>query len=194
MAMPNSVPEPTVWTVEMLRDLPDDGKRYEIIDGELLVSPAPRLRHQQTLVELLMRLHPYLRATGAGYAYVAPADVDFSRTAVVEPDLFVVPLVNGRPPDAFHEVRRLLLAVEVLSPSTALYDRQVKRRLYQRERVPEYWIVDCDARLIERWRPDDERPEILDETIDWHPEGASEPLAIDLVALFAEIAGDTRSP
>lgn len=194
MAMPIPVPEPTVWTVEMLRDLPDDGKRYEIIDGELLVSPSPRWRHQRAAQTLLLRLSTYLDASRAGYAYFAPADVEFSRLRVVEPDLFVVPLVDGRPPNHFHEVRRLLLAIEVLSPSTALYDRQKKRRLYQSERVPEYWIVDCDARLIERWRPDDERPEILTESLAWHPEGASAPLVIDVAALFEEVGDDSPSP
>lgn len=73
----------------------------------------------------------------------------------------------------------------MLSPSTARYDREVKRRLYQREGVPEYWIVDLDARSIERWRPSDEAPEVFRETLVWHPRGAGEPLAIDLLALFA---------
>lgn len=191
MAMPNPIPEPTIWTIEMLRDLPDDGNRYEIIDGELLVSPSPRWRHQRAVRALLMRLSAYVEPQRIGYVYQSPADVDFSRTTVVEPDLFVVPLVDGRPPNYFQEVRRLLLAVEVLSPSTARYDRQTKRRLFQRERVPEYWIVDCDARLVERWRPDDERPEILTDTIAWHPEGASEPLVIDLVAFFDEVGDDS---
>lgn len=193
MAMPNPVPERTVWTAEMLRDLPE-GSRYEIIDGELLVNAAPRWSHQRAVRSLLLRLAAYTDTHRVGYAYFAPADVDFSHTNIVEPDLFVVPLTDGRPAEEFREVRRLLLAVEVISPSTARHDRVVKRQLYQRERVPEYWIADCDARLIERWRPDDERPEILGETISWHPEGASEPLVIDLVALFAEIEGETPSP
>ena len=62
-----------------------------------------------------------------------------------------------------------LLAVEVLSPSTARADRTVKRRLYQRAGVPEYWIVDLEARLVERWRPADERPEVLTDTLTWRP-------------------------
>jgi Uma2 family endonuclease len=194
MAMPNPVPARTVWTAEMLRDLPDDGKRYEIIDGELFVSPAPRLIHQRAIGELFVHLRAYLRANGVGYAYFAPADVEFSDSNLVEPDLLVIPPVEGQLPRKASELRRLRLAIEVLSLSTARLDRHWKRQLYQRERVPEYWIVDCDARLIERWRPHDERPEILGETITWHPEGASEPLVIDLVALFAEIEGETPSP
>ena len=64
-------------------------------------------------------------------------------------------------------------------------DRSVKRQRYQRQRVPEYWIVDMDARLVERWRHDDERPEIISGLIKWNAGGVSEELEIDLPALFA---------
>lgn len=97
---------------------------------------------------------------------IAPADVEFNHDRMVEPDLFVVPLLDGRVPRTWEEAGRLLLAVEILSPSTARADRTVKRRLYQSEGIPEYWIVDVDARLMELWRPDDDRPEILIERLD----------------------------
>ena len=73
----------------------------------------------------------------------------------------------------------------LLNPARA--DRVQKRRLYQRAGVPEYWMVDLDARVIERWRPDDERPELLDERLTWHPGGAGEPLVLDLPAFFAKV-------
>jgi Uma2 family endonuclease len=79
--------------------------------------------------------------------------------------------------------------IEVLSPTTARADRHVKRRLYQRERVPEYWIVDVDARLVERWRPEDQRPEILAEQLAWQPEPSQPPLVIDLAGYFREVLG-----
>ena len=82
-----------------------------------------------------------------------------------------------------------LLAVEVLSPSTARYDRIVKRPRYQRTGV-ECWIADLDSRLVERWTPDATRPEICASVIEWQPIGASAPLVVDLVALFQEIVGD----
>ena len=82
-----------------------------------------------------------------------------------------------------------MLAVEVLSPSTARRDRREKRRLYQRF-ADEYWIVDLDARLVERWRPGDVRPEVLDETLSWQPAGAVEPLVVDLAAYFREAWGE----
>jgi Uma2 family endonuclease len=77
-----------------------------------------------------------------------------------------------------------LLVVEVLSPSTARYDRITKRMRYQRSGVGEYWVVDVWARAIERWTPHDARPEVLDERITWHPAGASAPLVIDLEDFF----------
>ena len=100
-----------------------------------------------------------------------------------------LPLVDSRRPRSWVEAGRLLLAVEVLSPSTARTDRQVKRRLYQREGVPEYWIVDIDARIIERWRPADPRPEMLADSLVWQPEGANEPLEISLPEFFGMVAG-----
>ncbi|MGH7717648.1 MAG: Uma2 family endonuclease, partial [Gemmatimonadaceae bacterium] len=109
---------------------------------------------------------------------------------MVQPDLFAVPLVEGRKPRTWEEAGRLLLAVEVLSPGTARADRDVKRRLYQRHRVPEYWIVDVDARLVERWRPDNLRPEILAATLEWRPDPERAPFEIDLVRYFAEVAGE----
>jgi len=83
------------------------------------------------------------------------------------------------------DVKSLLLAVEILSPSTARADRHRKRIIYQSQRVPEYWIVDGDARLIERWRPDDERPEILAESLVWRPRDDVVAVTIDLPTFFA---------
>lgn len=84
---------------------------------------------------------------------------------------------------------RLLLVVEIPSPGTARADRLVKRRLYQRQGVPEYWIVDVAARLVERWRPEDERPEILTEHLEWQPAPVREALRVDLAAYFGEVVG-----
>ena len=192
-----AMPAPTAkWTIEMLRALPDDGNRYEVIDGELFVTPAPSFAHQRAVLELGARLLGFLREHAVGAVVVAPADVEFEEPhSMVEPDVFVVPLVGGRPPRDFAEAGRLLLAVEILSPSTARSDRTVKRRLYQRQNVPEYWIVDLDPRpgalwALERWRPEDERPEIITDRIEWQPDPAQPPLAIELPALFREVWGE----
>jgi Uma2 family endonuclease len=95
--------------------------------------------------------------------------------------------VQGRRPERWSDVRQLLLAVEVLSPSTARADRTVKRHLFQRVGVPDYWIVDVSARLVECWRPDESRPEVLSGTLVWRPNPDTPALEIDLPQLFAEI-------
>jgi Uma2 family endonuclease len=182
--------ETTRWTAEMVRGLPSDGNRYEVIDGELFVTPAPSWNHQEAVLQLVLRLHAYVAADALGHVIVAPADVKFADDQMVEPDAFVVPLVQGKRPRNWQEAGRLLLAVEVLSSSTARADRQVKRRLYQRQNVPEYWIVDVDARIIERWRPEDERPEILSERLAWQPDAMQPALELDVDGYFQEICGE----
>jgi len=175
------------WTVDDLQDLPDDGNRYEIIDGELFATPSPSPRHQDAIVEMYVLLREYLSRERVGHAFVSPADVIFSPKRVVQPDLFVAPLVAGRRPDRWDDVGRLLLAVEVLSPSTARADRVDKRALFREEGVSEYWIIDLDARTVERSTPADPRVEVLADQIEWTPEGAASPLTIDLTRYFARV-------
>jgi Uma2 family endonuclease len=177
------------WTAEMVRTLPDDGKRYEVVDGELLVTPSPVRRHQRMVAHLLRLLADYAEQGGFGEALCSPADIGAGERTVVQPDLFVVPLTTGQSAEEWVEVRELLLAVEVLSPSTARADRHLKRRLYQREGVPECWIVDLDARLIERGRPGEERAELLADELLWQPVAAVPPLRLDLPQLFGRIDG-----
>ena len=98
-----------------------------------------------------------------------------------------MPLVGVRRPEHFDDAKRLLLAAEILSPSTARADRVAKRTLYRDEKVPAYWIIDLDARAVERSTPDESRPEILVDQLDWLPDGASEPLVVDLPAYFRAV-------
>ena len=175
------------WTAEMLRALPDDGKRYEIVRGELLVTPSPSWTHQLAVKRLLVQLDTYLRSTRRAEVFDAPADVELETDSVVQPDVFVVPRVDGRTPRRWQDAGRLLLAVEILSPSSARGDRIVKRRLYQEHDVAEYWIVDLDARFFERWRPVDERPEIITERLEWRDVPDVAPFVIELQPYFAEV-------
>jgi Uma2 family endonuclease len=186
MAMPT---QKTSWTADMLQNLPDDGNRYEVIDGELFVSPAPSLLHQQASAVLFRLLDPYGISVGLQVLY-APAAVRSSATREVQPDVFAFLRRPGRLPDRFLEMKELCLAVEILSPSTARVDRYRKRALYQSEGVPEYWIVDVDARMTERWRPSDAEPEVLLTGIRWQPVAAHEALEVDLVAYFRAVHGD----
>jgi len=186
MGMPGTATPPS-WTREMVLALPDDGNRYELFDGELLVTPAPRARHQDMALALVRRLDPYLRSGRSGHLGFAPADLALEGGQLAQPDVYVVPLVEGRAPRVWKEYGIPLLVIEILSPRSARHDRITKRRRYQRTGVLEYWVVDLDARVVERWRPSDERPEVLDEVLTWQPDPAVPPLSIALPELFGEV-------
>ena len=173
------------WTAADLRAIPDDGKRYEIIDGELFVSSSPMPMHQRLVMRLLLVLHAYVDAHRIGEVLPSPADIEFADDTVVQPDVFVFPLTDGKAPERWEDIGRLLLAIEILSPGTARADRIVKRRRYQGESIPEYWAVDADAQVVERWRPLDDRPEILSDRLEWQPDSRFPALVIDLPTLFA---------
>ena len=178
----------TEWTVEMLDALPDDGQRYEIIDGELFVTPAPSDIHQLVAVELLVRLNQYFRRSSVGRALHSPADVrrgDRGRNRV-QPDVFVVRLTdNKRPPYPF-DLADLLLAVEVESPSNPEYDHHTKRKLYFSAGVPEYWIASPIARTLARWRGRADPGELLTTRLEWHPAGMAEPFILDIPEFFGD--------
>ncbi len=181
------------WTADEVRALPDDGGRYELVSGELVVTPSPRGIHQVAVWTLGRVLDAWLRQTSAGHLLGSPADISLGEEEVLQPDLFVYRTAGDKQLRDWTDITALVLVIEVLSPATARYDRQLKRRRYQRARVPEYWIVDLDSRLVERWRPDDERPEILEDRLVWGPEPDAEALDLDLKSLFAEIWGDDLS-
>jgi Uma2 family endonuclease len=178
------MPEATQrWTAQMVRELPEDGNRYEVVHGELLVTPAPRSRHQIVLGRLHAWVRAYLERLGRPDTVVfSPADISWTDDTLVQPDLFVVPpeeLSND-----WETFKTLLLAVEVLSPSSMRADRIVKRRLYQEQRVDTYWIVDIEGGLVEVWQPADGRPEIVTDTLRWRVEPAAPELTIDVGALL----------
>ena len=182
------MPQPSAsWTAAKVRALPDDGKRYEVVSGRLLVTPAPGLLHQRAVLAVAQLLAEFVSRHSLGEVLISPADIQFSDRDLVQPDVFVAPLVEGRRARTWSEVRSLSLAVEVLSPSTARADRWLKRALYQGAGVAEYWILDLDARVVERWRPRDERPEILSNRIEWKVSQSDEALVIDLEALFGAV-------
>jgi len=188
MAMPNLVER--YWTAEDVRALPEDGNRYECIDGALLVTPSPSYNHGYAVEFLRERLGDFVQRNALGQLFYAPADVELVPGSMVQPDLFVARSVTGARIRLSSDIAELVLAVEVLSPSTASRDRGVKRRFYQRAGVAEYWIVDLEARRVERWTPSSERAEVLTAALVWSPPGAAESLEIDLVAYFAEVLDD----
>lgn len=172
----------------MLDALPEDGQRYEIIDGELFVTPGPGEFHQDIVGELHARLRDYLKGHATGKAMICPADVrrgDRTRNRV-QPDVFVVRRIEGVRPTYPYELHDLLLAVEVVSPSNPLLDYQVKRDLYLREGVGEYWVINPEARNVSRWRDRDDPGVVLSRAVSWHPDGVPMPFVLDLEEFFAE--------
>src|SRR5881296_1025789 len=141
----------TGLTYEDLQAFPEDNLRRELIDGELIVTAAPRRRHQQVVARLLTELMLYCREHG-GEVLPAPFDVYFSETNVVEPDLIYVRPENlGRFDERYYPAPPDLV-VEVSSPSTRRLELVRKRELYERFGVPEYWFVDLDADRVEVYR------------------------------------------
>ncbi|MGH9399816.1 MAG: Uma2 family endonuclease [Thermoanaerobaculia bacterium] len=130
------------FTYEELRAMPQDGKRYELLDGEVYMAPSPNRKHQKVVGNLYVALRRFVEEHDLGEVYLAPFDVVLSEQNVVQPDILFVrkerllsitPLfVNGAPD----------LVVEVLSPGNADFDRQTKRRVYAAAGVPEVWYID----------------------------------------------------
>src|SRR5574341_26453 len=174
---------PTYWTADMVRALPDDGRRYEVVYGELLVTPAPHTWHQELVARILVAVRGYLDRERVGHALPAPADISLSPDTLVQPDVFVVPSEQARTLD-WTELRDLPLVVEVLSPSTARADRFTKRRSYQDVGVPLVWLVDPEAQTVEVWTPEARFPAIERARVVWHPAGATSTFTLDVVELF----------
>jgi Uma2 family endonuclease len=177
------------WTEDEFhraRDAAPQGERWELVDGDVLVTPSPHWTHQRIVVRLTILLDAYVRAYRLGEVLTSPLDVKLEPGLVLQPDVLVVPI--GELQRESDTVRHLLLAVEVVSASSARHDRVTKRLRYQRNRVPEYWILDDRSRTIERWTPDDDRPELIAEELVWRPDGEHEPFVLDLVKFFADVA------
>ena len=177
------------WTADELERLPDDGNRYEVVDGELFVTPAPALVHQAVQMAFVSRLITYDPDKRIGWLFCAPADVHFDQHNQTQPDILIIPRTAGPRPRTWRSAPRPLLVVEILSPTTAWRDFGAKRDLYRRKRIPTYWIVDHEERLVHVVRTG--MPDVVArETLTWEPEGAAGALVIDLPALFREALDD----
>lgn len=134
--------------------LPEDGKRYEIIEGELFVTAAPRTAHQRAAGNLYYYLAEFVKKHGLGEVFIAPYDVVFSEYDVVEPEIFYISKVHSERVTDANLQGAPDLAVEVLSSATQSRDRKTKLRLYARFGVTEYWIVDPDRLTVEIYQPE----------------------------------------
>ena len=155
----SGVPDPGLkLTYDDFLLFPDDGRRHELIDGEHYVTPSPNVRHQEILGRLHLLIGTWLQGHRVGKIFVAPLDVLFSRFDVVEPDLLYVS--NERAAEVL-SVQHLTgapdLVIEIASPGTRNRDETIKRRLYERSSVTEYWVVDPDIDVIRIYRRSGER-------------------------------------
>ncbi len=174
------------WTYEDLLALPDDGKRYEIIDGALFEMTGPNRLHAQALMNLILWLGPIVRGLG-GAIFAAPFDVFFPGADPVEPDLLVMlpgggAVVSDRGVEGAPD-----LVVEVISPSHRSHDTLTKRALYGRGGVREYWIVDPAARTLEIFTLD--RDALHSIRVWSDDETAASPLLDRGIPLFEVFAG-----
>jgi Uma2 family endonuclease len=177
---------PLYYTADMVRAMPDDGNRYEVVYGELLVTPAPRPWHQVLLSRLTLALGNYLSDQPAGVLLSSPADISWGPDVLMQPDLFVAATDEVRSL-TWSRVQTLLLVAEVLSPSTARADRFLKRLRYREAGVPLYWVVDGDLHTVEVWTPADDFPLIERERLRWTPDGAIRSFELSLEQLFRPV-------
>ena len=136
---------------------PDDGQRHELIDGEHYVTPSPRISHQAIVGNLHFAIRQYLEHSPMGQVFLSPLDVVFSDFDVVEPDLLYVSAARCREVLTVQNVRGAPdLVVEVGSPGTRRRDETIKRRLYERGGVAEYWIVDPELEVVRVYRREED--------------------------------------
>lgn len=169
------------WTRADLARLPDDGNRYEVLDGELFVTPQARVLHQYVATGFASRLAAYCERHALGVA-VGPGAVPFGKNEL-QPDVQVVPVAPSHLPDRWDELPLPTLVVEVLSDATDRRDRGKKRDAYVRLGIPEYWIVDIGEHAVTVVRPG--RPdERVTGRLRWQPRAAIRALEIELAEIF----------
>lgn len=169
------------WTLEELHRLPDDGNKYELIRGELFVTPPPSVDHEEVLARLSAILTAYVERHGLGRVYHPRTVIRFEGSEA-EPDLMVRPVALGVHGNAWEELPPPRLVVEALSPTTRRRDLVNKREYYLDAGAGEYWVLDgerCEIRVIRRGEPD----VVVRDSFVWRVVVA-EPLVLDVVTLF----------
>jgi Uma2 family endonuclease len=178
----------TYEDLQRLREIRDE--RLELIEGELFVTPAPSLGHQDVSANCYSWLRRDIVLPGRGRVYYAPVDVRLAENTIVQPDLVVVlsdrielltpPRIEGAPS----------LVIEIVSPSTTTYDRVTKRGVYARNGVPEYWLVDFEAWTVTVFSdPRDGRYQLETGYGDTVVSATIPGLSVDLADLFAMVPG-----
>lgn len=179
------------WTYEEFARLPDDGNRYEVIAGDLYVTPAPSSLHQRVSARLSAIMEHFCEEQGAGVAFHAPYDVIFGDGDYMEPDLIFVR--REREDEVIQDHAAVAapdLVVEILSDSTARRDKGLKRERYALFGVPEYWIIDTDARHVEVYRlsgGDLRLAGAVDDVLRYRPDPRGPELVIDVPHLLRPV-------
>ena len=171
------------WTVDELGRLPEGGNKYEVVLGELFVTPAPSVRHE-AIVDVLARiLDRYVEEQQLGRVS-RPRTVLRVLESEVEPDILVRPVLKPLP-TSWSDLPIPILVIEVLSETTRRRDLVQKRKLYGDAGVPEYWIVDGEDRRVLVARPGCVDA-VCSDVVEWQPDGASAPLRVDVTMMFRD--------
>jgi Uma2 family endonuclease len=183
VATPDFLPQTRLLDVDDYDRLPDDGPRYELIDGVLTEMPAPTIFHQSVLAQYFEMLRAHVRQHRLGLVLFAPVDVELSRFDIVQPDLVFVSRDNAGVirPDGRRIVGAPDLVVEASSPGTTLRDQGAKRRLFATHGVREYWFVDTDRRAQTTWVREGDR------LVEW-PSEEGRHASVALPGLVVEVA------
>ena len=185
-------PKRSIWTVDDVERLPNDGNRYEILHGELLVTPLPSNGHQGLVVRLIVLLSAWCQ-THTRWAIRSPGGVLVSATNWFEPDIavYAAPEFSRL---SWRDLPPPRLVVEVLSPSTRRRDRHGKRPVYLAHGVGEVWLVDDATRTVERWTAASEFPETLREIFSWTPDAAYPSMVATADELFGPALSSESTP
>lgn len=182
------------WTYSDYARLPDDGNRYEVIDGELLVTPSPSPLHQRVVARLLMALDPFVERHALGLV-IPDVDLLFQTGQFLRPDLLVAPASSPEGITNRGVETAPLLVIEILSPTSGAIDRVKKPARYGAFGIPEYWVLDPEARCAWVWRfaAGATAPDKVVGTLEWRAAGAPEALVIDLEKVLAPLWGDLQT-
>jgi Uma2 family endonuclease len=183
MVMALTVPR---YTVTDLEHFPDDGQRYELLDGHLLVTPSPGMDHQLVSFQLARALADGLKSV-AGLRVVGPGVVVREPDTQLQPDVMVFRAATPATA-SWKDVKEVWLAAEVLSPSSRIYDREFKRDAYLALGVDEVWLVDLKERAVLVSRAGGPQDQRVTGRLLWHPPRLEVPVDLDLDVIFAELA------
>jgi Uma2 family endonuclease len=174
------------WSLDELHRLPDDGNKYEVVRGDLFVTPPPSVKHEEIASVLAEILHRYVAAQRLGRVY-GPRAVIRALESEADPDLMVRPVSPGT--EAWDRAPLPILVVEIVSGSTRRRDHIQKRQFYLELGIPEYWIVDGQTRSVRIVRPD-ASDRVERGVVAWQPPGASDALTFDVADLFRAALGE----